>query len=279
MFADLTLSRRLERAEAQGNLDFVEARAAAFPEDGAEWAEIEGAFAMFDGPASPLTQTFCLGLFNDVTSGTLNRIEEFYANRNAPVFHEVSPLVDIEVTSVLSSSGYKPVEFTNVLFCSIQDDASLPLGKNDRIKVRRIATNEHELWAKTAAQGWSEYPELAEFMNGLAQVTANKRDGLSFIAELEGEPIATGAMTIHGGVALLAGASTIPEGRKKGAQNALLSARLRYAVQQGCDVAMMCALPGSASQRNAERQGFRVAYTRIKWHLPHWMSSHQESES
>ena len=30
---------------------------------------------------------------------------------------------------------------------------------------------------------------------------------------------------------------------------------------------MMGALPGSASQRNGERHGFRIAYTRIKWHL------------
>ena len=28
---------------------------------------------------------------------------------------------------------------------------------------------------------------------------------------------------------------------------------------------MMCAQPGSASQRNAERHGFRIAYTRMKW--------------
>ena len=27
----------------------------------------------------------------------------------------------------------------------------------------------------------------------------------------------------------------------------------------------MGALPGSGSQRNAERNGFRIAYTRIKW--------------
>ena len=32
-----------------------------------------------------------------------------------------------------------------------------------------------------------------------------------------------------------------------------------------CDVALMAALPGSGSQRNAERNGFRIAYTRIKW--------------
>ncbi len=75
------------------------------------------------------------------------------------------------------------------------------------------------------------------------------------------------ALLIHESVALLAGASTIPEGRKQGAQLALLESRLRYAAEQGCDIAMMCALPGSASQRNAERQGFRIAYTRIKWNL------------
>jgi hypothetical protein len=68
-------------------------------------------------------------------------------------------------------------------------------------------------------------------------------------------------------VALLAGACTIPEARKQGAQLALLDYRLRYAAEQGCDLAMMCAQPGSASQRNAERHGFRIAYTRIKWQL------------
>jgi hypothetical protein len=28
---------------------------------------------------------------------------------------------------------------------------------------------------------------------------------------------------------------------------------------------MMAAAPGGVSQRNAEREGFRIAYTRIKW--------------
>jgi len=40
-----------------------------------------------------------------------------------------------------------------------------------------------------------------------------------------------------------------------------------YAYDQGCDLAMMVAQPGSDSQRNAERKGFRIAYTRIKWRL------------
>jgi hypothetical protein len=30
---------------------------------------------------------------------------------------------------------------------------------------------------------------------------------------------------------------------------------------------MMCALPGSQSQRNTQKNGFDIAYTRTKWHL------------
>ena len=96
---------------------------------------------------------------------------------------------------------------------------------------------------------------------------AHAEDSISFLARLEGKAIAAGALCISAGVALLAGACTIPEARRQGAQLALLETRLHYAAERGCDVAMMCAAPGSASQRNAERHGFRIAYTRVKWRL------------
>jgi Acetyltransferase (GNAT) family len=134
--------------------------------------------------------------------------------------------------------------------------------------VRLIGPDDREVWVQTAVEGWSEFPELAGVMKGFCDVNVNRPGALSFLAELDGQPIATGAMSICEGVALLAGASTTPEARRQGAQLALLNCRLRYAAEQGCDIAMMGALPGSASQRNAERQGFRIAYTRIKWHLP-----------
>jgi hypothetical protein len=127
IFSDVSLARRLERAEARGNAGFVATRARIDPESGAEWIEVAGAYVMYDGASSPLTQTFGLGLFDQVTAVEL--------------------------------------------------------------------------------------------------------------------------------------------GRRQGAQLALLESRLRCAKEHGCDLAMMCALPGSASQRNAERQGFRIAYTRIKWML------------
>ncbi|HLA13068.1 MAG TPA: GNAT family N-acetyltransferase [Pyrinomonadaceae bacterium] len=267
MFADLCLSQRLERAEAQANIDFVEARAATFPHSDAQWHEIGGAFAMFDGVRSPLTQSFCLGIFEPVTNGSLRELEAFFTKRQAPVFHEVSPLVGVAAASLLSARGYVPVEFTNVLFRQISPGQTFAELRNREIQVRRIEDDEYQLWAQVSARGWSEFEGLGEFMSDLARVVASRKNGFSFLAELNGEPIAAGALTIHNGVALLAGASTVPEGRKRGAQLALLDARLQYAVAHDCDLAMMCALPGSASQRNAERHGFRVAYTRIKWEL------------
>ena len=267
IFSDVALARRLERTEARGNADFVETRARIDPDIGAEWIDVAGAYAMYDGVSSPLTQTFGLGLFDPVTAAELDRIEEFFRGHGAPVFHEVSPLADPQLLPLFAQRGYHPIELTSVMFRPLGEELSIETG-NQEIGVRIIdPEGEWELWARTAAKGWSELPEVSDLMFGLGEVTAKRKDGLSFLAELHGEPIATGVLVLHEGVALLGGASTIPEGRRQGAQLALLESRLRYAAENGCDLAMMCALPGSASQRNAERQGFWIAYTRIKWQL------------
>ena len=88
-----------------------------------------------------------------------------------------------------------------------------------------------------------------------------------FLAEIDGTAGAAGALIVHEGVALFGGAATVPELRRRGLQAALLNERMHYAVDHGCDLAMMVAEAGSNSQRNAERKGFRVAYTRMKWKL------------
>jgi GNAT superfamily N-acetyltransferase len=98
-------------------------------------------------------------------------------------------------------------------------------------------------------------------------ISSSRENSPCFLAEVDGEPGATGMLCIYEGVALFAGASTIPELRRRGLQAALLEERLRYAFEKGCDLAMMVAEAGSNSQRNAERKGFRIAYTRIKWRL------------
>jgi hypothetical protein len=266
-FSDLALAQRLERTEGQSNAAFVEARAQLFPASGAQWIAAAGAYAMFDGAGSPLTQTFGLGMFQPLEAADLDGIENFFRERQSPVFHEVSPLADATVLALLNERGYRPIEFTSVMRRPLRPGVQLANPVNERLKVRLISTEEadQELWAQTATAGWSEFTDVADFILELSRIGVKRPGAPSFLAELDGQPIATGGLFIHDGVALLAGASTIPAGRKQGAQLALLESRLQYAAAQGCELAMMCALPGSSSQRNAERQGFRIAYTRIKW--------------
>jgi GNAT superfamily N-acetyltransferase len=205
-------------------------------------------------------------MFHPLTAENLNTIERFFQERGAEVFHEISPLADPTTFALLNERGYQPIEFTSVLFRPISRNVSLPVAPNEKVKVRLRGEGEEELWSDTALRGWSEFEEIIEFMKDMGKVHACS-ESLGFLAELDNQPIATGMMSTCEGVALLAGASTIPEARRQGAQNALLEGRLRYAAEQGCDIAMMAALPGSASQRNAERNGFRIAYTRTKWQL------------
>ena len=264
-FADLALARRLERAEAMSNVRAVDARARASPESGATWIEVAGAFAMFDGPASPITQTFGLGMLQLPTIAELEAIESFYGTRGAPVFHEISPLADPALVPMLCDRGYQPFEFTSVMYRPIGGTAALDgRATAGNVVVRLIGESEAEVFARTAAEGWREFGH-GDFMYDMQRVNAASEGIRLFLAELDGRPIATAALVLCDGVAHLAGASTIPDGRKRGAQNALLDRRLQYAAEQGCDIALMGALPGSGSQRNAERHGFRIAYTRIKW--------------
>jgi len=168
---------------------------------------------------------------------------------------------------MLHERGYRPVEFTNVMFLPLAGRVRVAMSGNEALRVHVVSRDEQELWARTAAEGWRDFAETADLMAGIMQVTAAREGGVSFLVNLHSEPIAAGALSIHEGVALLAGASTIHKWRHRGAQRVLLESRLDYAARAGCDLAMVCAEPGSASQRNAERQGFRIAYTRIKFRL------------
>ncbi len=268
MIVDLELSRKLERTEGRANAEFVDTRARLDPASGASWIEVEGTYAMFDGAQSPLTQSFGLGVLGEVTSEHLDEIETFYKERNAPVFHEVSPMADPTLMGLLGERGYRPVELTTVMCRELTNSHATGEKRDVRLATRIISANEVDMWAKTSAAGWATEDEgLADFMFNFGRISAQCNGAFPHIAELDGSAIATGMLFIYSEVCLLAGASTIPEGRKQGAQTALLEDRLRFAAEHGCKLAIMGAAPGSQSQRNAQKNAFNIAYTRTKWRL------------
>ena len=105
---------------------------------------------------------------------------------------------------------------------------------------------------------WGQIAKVALAKKGDAHMAARLIAGRFFMERIMPETAAHLAR-------ISAGAATIPEMRKQGAQGELLKARLAYAAERGIELAMIVTQPGSGSQRNAERRGFRPVYTRMKW--------------
>ncbi|MDQ3339099.1 MAG: hypothetical protein M4D80_28395 [Myxococcota bacterium] len=260
MFMDRELSCRLERVEGIVGVTFSEVNRAR----GAVSQELHGTYAFFDGADSPLTQTFGLGMAEPVTPESLAAIEAFFTERGADVMHEVSPLAGIETIALLAERGYRPLELSTVLVKPL-DDSDVPAVPG--LRARTAESADRDVWIETSVQGWSADQTYGDMMRTIATAAFANRTMVHFLVEREAQAIATGSLAVVDDIALLAGASTVPAGRGLGAQTLLLGARLAEARHRGCAIAMMVANPGSTSQRNAERRGFRVAYTRTKWRL------------
>ena len=269
IFCDLNLAQRLESAEAAAGAAAAHALARLLPHSGAAVESIGGGSAIFAGKTSPITQAFCIGLYGPVSDAEMDRLEDFFHSRSAAVNIEHSPHADLSVAGHYAKRGYYPIEFSNTLFRPL-DVTALPrdTSGSEQLEIRPITSAEADLWTRTVCQGFAEQiaitPELLETVSCFVHSLI----ATCFLALVEGTPAGGAALGTHEGVAIVNGASTLPQYRNRGIQSALLRIRLAYAAEKGCDLAMTNTGPGTVSQRNVERQGFRVAYSRTKYFHP-----------
>ena len=266
--SDLALARQLEATEAYACAQFAQARRNLFPGCNSDWTRIGGATVVFDGADSPVTQTFGLGLFETLTPSVLDDVEAWFTGRGAAVQHEVCPLIGVEALDLLCTRGYRPIEIASVLHQPVPE----PGAHHPKHRVDLISEDQVELWSDLSARAWShDHPEFLQMFRDFGAITAARENSPCFLAYINEngnvQPAASGAMTVHNGVALFTGAATLPQFRRRGLQSCLLTARLAHAHAAGCKIAMIATEAGGESQRNAERNGFRIAYTRIKWKL------------
>jgi hypothetical protein len=111
--------------------------------------ECSGAYAVFDGIGSPLTQTFGLGIFEELTAASLELIERFFLDRGAPVDHEISPLAGVAALSLLCSRQYRPIEISNVMYRPTEKPVAEDHGN---IRVRVTGPEEAQLWTDTSTK-------------------------------------------------------------------------------------------------------------------------------
>lgn len=266
---DLDLSKQIELAEGSMGAQFVKTRSEIFSEYFGTSINSDGAIALYDELNSPLNQTFGMGLSNSHNEKTLTQIEQFFEKKNVPCFHEVSPYAGPRFLEMLCKRNYYPVELSNVFFKRLS-----PIGNEDMEKIPEIEivlANTPELmkqWTNINSKAWSnDYPEISEFMEIVGRVNEANKNTECFFATYKGLPASAGAVTIQNGIAILNGAATLPEMRGHKIQSALIQARLNFAFKKKCAYCAVVVEVGSKSQRNVERNGFSLAYTRSKWCL------------
>jgi hypothetical protein len=258
MHASMELARRLDAAEALDGVACAEAQRRINPAVGAEVLELGGGFAIFVGVESPLTHALGLGMRGAVSAEDMDRMEEFYRSYGTATSLEMCPLADASLVELLGARGYRITEFNNVLARGLAG-AEIAPAEN----VRLAAEDAEHLWSRTVGRGFLEKEELTPEEMDVGRTIWNVPDARCYLALRDGQAAAAAAMAIHSGVATLFADSTMLGSRGAGLQDALIRTRLRAAVGEGCDFAVASTLPGSISQRNYERNGFQVAYTKI----------------
>jgi ribosomal protein S18 acetylase RimI-like enzyme len=262
-FVDKVLARRFEACEEMPQVLYARVFQKTRAEIGAAEEEICGGHMIFAGLGSPIGRATGLGLDRPFTVEDLDRVEAFYRSHNAPAQVDLCPLHDPAVFEMFRERGYAIAELNNVLYRRLDPGEQFTVA-SDGSEIRRGLPQE--------ARELGGIVERAFFPDGAPEAFRDlltplyQMDGaLTFAAAVDGKMVACGAGLVipEHRIFAVCGAGTAVEYRGRGLQTALLRARLAAALEAGCEYAVVVTQGGTPSQRNCERLGFRVAYSKV----------------
>src|SRR5579862_3131654 len=262
-FVDKAFARRLESCEEMPQVMYARVFQKIRPEMGAAEEEICGGHMIFAGLGSPIGRATGLGLDRPFTAADLDHIEKFYRAHNAPSQVDLCPMHEPAVFEMFKERGYGIAELNNVLYRKLDKQEKFPPPPAG-CEIRPSRLEEAETAGAIVESAF--FPDGApEAYRGLIAPFYQIEGALPFIASVAGMLVAcgTGLVIPQHKVFALCGAGTLADYRGRGLQTALLRARMSAAVQAGCEYAVVVTQGGTTSQRNAERLGFRVAYSKV----------------
>ena len=262
-FVDKALARRFESCEEMPQVFYARVLRKTRPEIGAAEEEICGGHMAFAGPGSPVGRATGVGLDRPLAADDLDRVEQFYRSHKAPSQLDLCPLHEPAVFEMVKERGYMIAELNNVLYRKLDAKEEYPAAPAG-YEIRRGRLDEAEATGAIVERAF--FPEGApEAFRGLIAPLYQMEGALAFVASLDGTIVACGTgLTIpEHRVFAVGGAGTLVEFRGRGLQTALLRARMAAAAAAGCEYAVVVTQGGTTSQRNCERLGFRVAYSKV----------------
>lgn len=260
-FVDSPLAYRLELGQAGRAFNYARAYQKLHPEAETAVEPLAGGFAIYCANGSPLNRAIGLGFSRPVEPADLEWVEDFYHSRQETPRVDLCPLADPSLLRLLASRGYTIERFYNILYTQLEGK-TFQIHLPDGMRVEPVTENEAGLWLRTTAQGFAESDEPGAEIFSVLGPNLYAENAICYLVWIDGQPAGGGGMYLHQGVAEFGGASTRMAYRRQGVQSALLRVRLAAAQEQGCDLAMVMTTPGSESQKNIQRSGLRLGYTR-----------------
>lgn len=256
------LARRLETAEAIDAAGCAESHCRIYAGSAAAAKSIAGGVAVYCGADSPLTHSVGIGMHGPVSHDDIDELEAFFNDKDAPVIIDLCPHADPTLRELLTSRNYKILEFIDTMVRSLSPDEPLAPASAD-IQVRTVGADEQDLYITTVIGGFFGRDSLNEQEQDLGCTLFHMPCSSSYLAFIEGFAVGGGAMSIRNQVASFFSDATHPRYRCHGVQSAVIRSRLIAAQQAGCNLIAAGTVPGSDSQRNYQRLGFQVAYTKV----------------
>ena len=261
-FVDKALARRFEAVEEMPQVFYARVLQKTRPELGAAEEEICGGHMAFAGVGSPIGRATGAGLDRPFTAEGIDRIEQFYRLHNAPSQVDLCPLHDAAVFEMFKERGYAIAELNNVLYRRLDAEEKFPAAPVG-CEIRRALLEKADQAASIVERSF--FPAGApEAYRGLLAPLYHMENASVYVATINGNMVACGIgmnMPPHR-VAGMFGAGTLTEFRGRGLQTALLRTRMAEAARAGCEYAVVVTQGGTTSQRNCERLGFSVAYSK-----------------
>ena len=160
------------------------------------------------------------------------------------------------VSSYLVNQGYR---FSEINHVSLIERHQIPC-VSSAVKIIECSTGkQRKQWADVVSRGF----ELEDYKDCFLRYANTK--GVSTFAAVEDQHfLGGGAVAVFDDMADIGMASTLPEHRGKGVQKSLLTERLQFALRAGAEFAAVITEPGSVSDRNIHKIGFKTAYSRFK---------------
>lgn len=250
-----------ERAEVDGFEDMYLAGAVVRRVGGA----MCGAFPALPA-ATLLNRALGLGLESPATDTDLDAMGGFFAGLVVRFQVALAPQArPSDLPERLAARGFTP----GYAWTKFRRGVEPPDPVETELRVERIGAEHAGAFARTFVAGYGVPHSLGTWLARLPG-----RPGWHCYIAFDGEePAATGALYVRDGLGWLGLGATLPEYRRRGAQNAMLAARIHDAPALGVRTLVTeTGVPEegrpSNSHRNILRSGFTIAYVRPNYLSP-----------